>query len=146
MLSHREFATTWFRRGELAGLLRPDIDLVQRRVSPPVTRVVVVGRAQELALDPDTAWALEVYVDGSSGRILGRRADRDTENENWPGTKSQASGGSGGTAQICARPVDRRHSPVALDVCPGMCHPFLMVGWNHVARTVGAGPPWAVET
>ena len=78
-------ATTGIRRGEFAGLLRDDIDFVYRRVFPSVTRVVVAGRAQEsepktssgirsLALDPDTAVALEVYVEGwaDERRLLGQ--------------------------------------------------------------------------
>jgi hypothetical protein len=42
---------------------------------------------------------------------------------------------SGGTAQISARPVARRHSPAAHGVCEGICHPLPMVGSNHTART-----------
>jgi integrase len=66
--------TTGFRRGELAGLLRDDVDLHRGRVSPSVTRVVVAGHVQEsetktqagirsLALDPDTLDALRVFID-----------------------------------------------------------------------------------
>ncbi|WP_310962416.1 tyrosine-type recombinase/integrase [Nocardioides terrisoli] len=65
-------ATTGLRRGELAGLLRHDVDLHLRRVSPSTPRVVVAGRAVEsqpktasgvrnLALDPDTCEALREY-------------------------------------------------------------------------------------
>ena len=65
--------TTGFRRGELAGLLRHDIDFQNRRVTPSTPRVVVAGRAQEsetkttsgirwLALDPDTWEALHDYI------------------------------------------------------------------------------------
>ena len=65
--------TTGFRRGELAGLLRHDIDFPNRRVTPSAPRVVVAGRAQEsetktasgirwLALDPDTWEALHEYI------------------------------------------------------------------------------------
>jgi integrase len=65
--------TTGFRRGELAGLLRHDIDFQNRRVTPSAPRVVVAGRAQEsetktasgirwLALDPDTWEALHEYI------------------------------------------------------------------------------------
>jgi len=65
--------TTGFRRGELAGLLRHDIDFQYGRVSPSAPRVVVAGQAQEsetktrsgervLALDPDTRDALQDYV------------------------------------------------------------------------------------
>jgi integrase len=65
--------TTGFRRGELAGLLRHDIDFEHGRVSPSAPRVVVAGHAQEsetktrsgervLALDPDTRLALQEYV------------------------------------------------------------------------------------
>lgn len=65
--------TTGFRRGELAGLLRHDIDFQHGRVSPSAPRVVVAGHAQEsetktpsgervLALDPDTRQALQDYV------------------------------------------------------------------------------------
>jgi hypothetical protein len=39
-----------------------------------------------------------------------------------------------GTSQICARAVWRRHSPGAGHL-PGICHPLLMVGSNHTART-----------
>jgi integrase len=65
--------TTGFRRGELAGLLRHDVDLHHGRVTPSAPRVVVDGRAQEsetktrsgersLALDP-TSWdALRDYI------------------------------------------------------------------------------------
>ncbi len=38
---------------------------------------------------------------------------------------------SGGTAQICARSVARRHSPAAQGVCQGICHPLLIAGSNH---------------
>jgi integrase len=66
--------TTGFRRGELAGLLRDDVDLVRARVSPSVTRVVVAGHVHEsetkttagipsLALDPDTRDALRSFID-----------------------------------------------------------------------------------
>lgn len=66
--------TTGFRRGELAGLLRSDIDFAHGRVSPSAPRVVVAGHAQEsetktqagvrsLALDPDTRRALLDYVE-----------------------------------------------------------------------------------
>lgn len=65
--------TTGFRRGELAGLLRHDIDLHHGRVTPSAPRVVVDGRAQEsetktrsgersLALDPTTWDALRDYI------------------------------------------------------------------------------------
>lgn len=65
--------TTGFRRGELAGLLRHDIDLHHGRVTPSAPRVVVDGRAQEsetktrsgersLALDPTTWDALRDYL------------------------------------------------------------------------------------
>ncbi len=68
-------ATTGFRRGELAGLRRRDVDLERGRVSPSVPRVVVAGRAQEsetktragirsLALDPDTVAALRDFIEG----------------------------------------------------------------------------------
>lgn len=40
---------------------------------------------------------------------------------------------SGGTAHICARPADRRRTPVLLGVCPGICHPLLMAGSKHDA-------------
>lgn len=61
-------ATTGFRRGELAGLRRRDVEFDRGRVSPSVLGVVVAGRAQEsetktragvrsLALDPDTVAA-----------------------------------------------------------------------------------------
>lgn len=60
--------TTGLRRGELAGLVRDDIDLEAGTVSPSAPRVVVSGHAQEsrtktrsgersLALDPDTVSA-----------------------------------------------------------------------------------------
>ena len=66
-------ATTGFRRGEIAGLRRHDIDFVHDRVSPSSPRVVVAGHAQEsetktragvrsLALDPTTRAALLDYV------------------------------------------------------------------------------------
>ena len=66
--------TTGFRRGELAGLLRDDIDIEHSRVSPSSPRVVVSGRAEEsetktrsgertLALDPDTCAALRDYLE-----------------------------------------------------------------------------------
>ena len=66
--------TIGFRRGELAGLLRDDIDLEHSRVSPSSPRVVVGGRAEEsetktrsgertLALDPDTWAALRDYLE-----------------------------------------------------------------------------------
>jgi hypothetical protein len=42
---------------------------------------------------------------------------------------------SGGTAQICARPMGRRHSPAVLGVCPGICHPLLMARSKHKHRT-----------
>jgi integrase len=56
---------TGLRRGELAGLAQHDVDLVNGRVSPGVTRVVVDGSAEEsqtktrseervLAIDPVT--------------------------------------------------------------------------------------------
>jgi integrase len=65
--------TTGFRRGELAGLRRCDIDLEHGRVAPNAPRVVVAGRAEEsdpktrsgersLALDPTTWSALRAYV------------------------------------------------------------------------------------
>ena len=65
--------TTGFRRGELAGLRRDDVDLDNARVSPSVTRVVVDGRAQDsemktrsgersLALDPVTREALRDFI------------------------------------------------------------------------------------
>ena len=65
--------TTGFRRGELAGLRRNDIDLQHGRVTPSAPRVVVDGRAEEsetktrsgertLALDPTTWDALRDYV------------------------------------------------------------------------------------
>ena len=65
--------TTGFRRGELAGLRRSDIDLDNARVSPSVTRVVVDGHAQDseiktrsgersLAFDPVTREALRGYI------------------------------------------------------------------------------------
>jgi integrase len=65
--------TTGFRRGELAGLLRHDIDLHHGRVNPSTPRVVVDGHAQEsetktrsgersLALDPTTWDALRDYI------------------------------------------------------------------------------------
>lgn len=65
--------TTGFRRGELAGLRRHDIDFQARRVTPSAPRVVVAGRAQDsetktasgvrwLALDPDTWEALHEYI------------------------------------------------------------------------------------
>ena len=65
--------TTGFRRGELAGLRRGDIDLDHARVSPTVTRVVVDGHARDsetktrsgersLALDPVTRDALRDYL------------------------------------------------------------------------------------
>jgi len=83
-------ATTGLRRGELAGLVRNDIDLTLRRVSPSAPRVVVAGRAIEseaktrsgrlvLALDPDTtaalddyliAWEEEGYLLGQTRRLL----------------------------------------------------------------------------
>ncbi|WP_081682775.1 site-specific integrase [Marmoricola sp. URHB0036] len=66
-------ATTGFRRGEIAGLRRHDIDLQRGRVSPSVPRVVVAGRAEDsetktrsgervVALDPTTWEALREYV------------------------------------------------------------------------------------
>lgn len=66
--------TTGFRRGELAGLLKGDIDLTHGTVTPSTPRVVVDGRAQEsrtktssgeryLALDPTTAKALRAYIE-----------------------------------------------------------------------------------
>lgn len=66
-------STTGFRRGEVAGLRRHDIDFEHDRVSPSAPRVVVAGHAQEsesktragvrsLALDPDTRSALLDYV------------------------------------------------------------------------------------
>lgn len=65
--------TTGFRRGELAGLRRDDIDLEHGRVTPSAPRVVVSGKAEEsetkthsgertLALDPTTWDALREYV------------------------------------------------------------------------------------
>lgn len=65
--------TTGFRRGELAGLRRQDIDLHHGTVTPSVPRVVVDGRAEEsqtktasgeryLALDPTTWDALREYI------------------------------------------------------------------------------------
>jgi len=65
--------TTGFRRGELAGLLRHDIDFETERVAPSRPRVVVDGRVHEseaktssghrsLALDPDTIEALRDYI------------------------------------------------------------------------------------
>jgi integrase len=65
--------TTGFRRGELAGLLRHDVDLHHGRVTPSAPRVVVDGRAYEsetktrsgersLALDPTTSEALRDYI------------------------------------------------------------------------------------
>jgi integrase len=65
--------TTGFRRGELAGLLRHDVDLQHGRVNPSVPRVVVDGEVFEsetktasgersLALDPTTWDALRDYV------------------------------------------------------------------------------------
>jgi len=65
--------TTGFRRGELAGLRRDDIDLQRGRVTPSAPRVVVDGRAEEsetktrsgertLSLDPATWEALRDYV------------------------------------------------------------------------------------
>ena len=42
---------------------------------------------------------------------------------------------SGGTAQICARPVNRRHSPAA-HACQGICHPLVMPGSKHERRTL----------
>jgi integrase len=77
--------TTGLRRGELAGLTRQDVDLVHKRVSPSVPRVVVAGRAVEsetktragvrsLALDPDTTAALHDYIERWSveRRLLGQ--------------------------------------------------------------------------
>ena len=66
--------TTGFRRGELAGLLRSDVDLAYCTVTPSRPRVVVNGRAQEsetktaagertLALDPITRDALRDYIE-----------------------------------------------------------------------------------
>ena len=66
-------ATTGFRRGEIAGLRRHDIDFIHDRVSPSSPRVVVSGHAQDsetktragvrsLALDPTTRAALLNYV------------------------------------------------------------------------------------
>jgi hypothetical protein len=65
--------TTGFRRGELAGLRRTDVDLEHGRVSPTTPRVVVDGRARDsetktragertLALDPSTWDALRDYI------------------------------------------------------------------------------------
>ncbi len=65
--------TTGFRRGELAGLRRHDIDLEHGTVTPSRPRVVVDGRAQDsetktlagertLALDPTTWDAIRDYV------------------------------------------------------------------------------------
>jgi integrase len=65
--------TTGFRRGELAGLQRHDIDFERGRVTPTVPRVVVAGQAEEsetktrsgersLALDPTTWDALRDYI------------------------------------------------------------------------------------
>jgi len=65
--------TTGFRRGELAGLKRDDVDLQHGRVTPSAPRVVVDGRAEEsetktrsgvrtLALDPTTWEALRDYL------------------------------------------------------------------------------------
>lgn len=67
-------ATTGLRRGELAGLQERDIDFGTRTVSPSIPRVVVAGRAvaseaktqagvRNLALDPDTLRALELYLE-----------------------------------------------------------------------------------
>jgi integrase len=66
--------TTGFRRGELAGLDRRDVDLEHGRVSPTTARVVVDGHVQEsgtktpsgertVALDPTTHQALRTYID-----------------------------------------------------------------------------------
>jgi integrase len=66
-------ATTGLRRGELAGLTAPDVDLDVSRISPTATRVVVGGRAADsdpktpsgervLALDPLTRDALKEYL------------------------------------------------------------------------------------
>ena len=66
-------ATTGLRRGELAGLLWSDVDLVHETLSPTTPRVVVAGHVHEsepktasgerrLALDPDTADALRDYL------------------------------------------------------------------------------------
>ena len=65
--------TTGFRRGELAGLRRGDVDLEHGRVAPTVPRVVVAGKAElsetktssgdrSLALDPTTWEALREYI------------------------------------------------------------------------------------
>jgi hypothetical protein len=74
--------------------------------------------------------------DGPCGRVAGRRmmgrmASRQPMVAFWVASRRKASGGSGGTAQIRARPVDRRHSPAAVGACPGICHPLPMTGWNH---------------
>ncbi|MCW2853554.1 MAG: integrase family protein [Nocardioides sp.] len=65
--------TTGLRRGELAGLVKGDVDLELGRISPSQPRVVVDGRAiqshaktrsgeRSLALDPDTLDALNDYL------------------------------------------------------------------------------------
>jgi len=81
-------ATTGLRRGELAGLLRTDVNLTHGRVSPTTPRVVVAGRVHEsepktrsgrrsLALDPDTRQALADYVRtwASEREALGQGTD-----------------------------------------------------------------------
>ena len=47
--------TTGFRRGELAGLLHDDIDLVHGRVSPSVPRVVVSAALRSQIPRPEAA-------------------------------------------------------------------------------------------
>jgi hypothetical protein len=99
---------------------------------------VIPGMDQHAA---DTVAGLFLGSDGPDRTVLGSDSGPDGSQialeKQLAWARAQASGSSGGTAQICARPIDRRHSPAAQGVCQGICHPLLMRGSNHIARTPG---------
>ena len=85
----------------------------------------------KLILAPPT---LRVVVPEADGSILGSTEVDETHDI----TSGPADAGpelcSGGSARICARPVERRHSPAAQGACPGICHPLTMGGIEPYGR------------
>jgi integrase len=153
------FATTGMRRGEVAGLRWPDVDLEAGRVSPRRPRVVVnyevvvsepktaKGR-RSMALDPATVAALRQHrARQAEDRLAGGRCGT-TPASFSPGRTAgryTPSGSPSGSSSSPGRPASRASgcTTCATATRPRRCLPASRPRWSASASATRTSPsPW----